>query len=199
MWNDRYSKPGFAYGESPNDFLVEVAPYLPPDGRVLCLGAGEGRNAVWLAEQGYQVTAVDLSDVGLRKAQDLAAARQVQVETIEADLATWTPEPGAWDGIVAIFAHLPPPARAHMHRAAVRGLRPGGVFVLEMYHPRQLEHRTGGPPVLAMLADQATLEAELEGLEFLVSREVEREVHEGAFHRGTSATVQVVGRKPPPL
>jgi SAM-dependent methyltransferase len=137
MWDQRYSSDTYVYGTEPNGFLVTAAARLPP-GKVLCLGEGEGRNAVWLAAQGHEVTAVDASGVGLRKAQRLAAERGVTIATVHADLAAFDIEPGTWDGIVSIFCHLPPALRADVHRRCVAGLRPGGVLLLEAYTPRQL-------------------------------------------------------------
>ncbi len=194
MWNQRYSQPDYVYGKTPNDFLVQVADQIP-QGRMLCLAEGEGRNAVYLAQRGCTVTAVDASAVGLGKAQKLAAERGVAIETIVADLADFEIEPGAWDGIVSIFGHLPPALRAQVHRRAVAGLRGGGVFVLEAYRPRQLELNTGGPPTAELMMDLATLQQELAGLEFRHAVELEREIQEGLFHQGPSAVVQVLAFK----
>ncbi|WP_017301601.1 class I SAM-dependent methyltransferase [Nodosilinea nodulosa] len=195
MWNERYSQPDYAFGKHPNDFLVQVIEQIP-QGRVLCLGEGEGRNAVYLAQQGCNVTAVDASSVGLEKAQKLAAERSVEIETIVADLADFLIQPGVWDGIISIFCHLPPPLRAQVHRQVVAGLRPGGVFVLEAYTPRQLDFKTGGPPKAEMMMDLATLRQELGGLDFKQAAELEREIQEGRFHQGRSAVVQVLAFKP---
>jgi SAM-dependent methyltransferase len=194
-WDQRYGEDGFAYGTAPNDFLVEMAGRLPK-GRVLCLGEGEGRNAVYLAQQGLAVTALDASAVGLAKAAALAAGRGVRIETLHADLAGFEFEPGTWDGVVSIFCHLPPKVRARVHRGVVAGLRPGGVLVLEAYTPAQLALGTGGPPVAEMTMTLAGLEAELAGLEFVHALECEREVLEGKYHHGTGAVVQVVALKP---
>jgi SAM-dependent methyltransferase len=195
MWDQRYGGEEYAYGTEPNEFLVAMAGRLPP-GRVLCLGEGEGRNAVWLAGQGHDVTAVDASGVGLEKARRLAAERGVKITTEHADLGAYAIDPDAWDGIVSVFCHLPPTLRADVHRRCVAGLRPGGVLLLEAYTPRQLAYGTGGPPVTELMMDEATLRAELAGLEFLHLQECEREIHEGAFHNGLGAVVQLVGRKP---
>ena len=163
---------------------------------MLCLAEGEGRNAVYLAELGYEVTAVDSSAVGMMKAEGLAASRGVLIKTVVADLADFVIEPNYWDGIVAIFAHLPPALRASVHRASVAGLRPGGAFVLEAYSPQQLEFGTGGPPVLELLMSLADLKDDLRGLEFIIAMETEREINEGRFHDGRGAVVQVIGVKP---
>ncbi len=195
MWDERYSAEGYVYGTEPNGFLVAKAELLPA-GRVLCLAEGEGRNAVWLAEQGFEVTAVDASAVGLHKARALAAERGVRITTVHADLAAFVIEPGSWDGIVSIFCHLPPALRAEVHRRCVAGLRPGGVMLLEAYTPDQVGRGTGGPPSVELMMDAETLRLELTGLEFLELSETEREIHEGVFHNGVGAVVRLVGRKP---
>lgn len=191
FWNERYGADEYAYGREPNDFLRAEAHRIPK-GRVLCLAEGEGRNAVYLAGLGHDVTAVDFSAEGLRKAERLAREQRVSLTTIEADLATFVPELDAFTGIVAIFAHLPAPVRKHVHGWVPRALRPGGVFVLEAYTPEQLAFGTGGPRDPAMLMTLAGLEEELAPLAFDLGREVKREVHEGSCHGGPSATVQVV-------
>ncbi|PAX55231.1 class I SAM-dependent methyltransferase [Brunnivagina elsteri] len=195
MWNERYSQTEYAFGKNPNDFLVEVIQQIPK-GIVLCLAEGEGRNAVYLAQQGCQVTAVDASPVGLEKAHKLAAERSVKIETIVTDLADFTIQPNSWDAIVSIFCHLPPNLRANIHRQVVSGLRSGGVFVLEAYTPRQLEFKTGGPPNADLMMELTTLRQELDGLEFKQTAEVEREIQEGLFHQGHSAIVQLLAMKP---
>jgi SAM-dependent methyltransferase len=194
-WDARYSEPGYAYGTAPNDFLREMAGRIPP-GPVLCLAEGEGRNAVFLAELGHAVTAVDASAVGLAKAASLARARAVGLETVHADLADFAIREGVWAGIVTVFAHLPPALRARMHSAVVKGLRPGGVYLIEAYTPQQLAFGTGGPPDVELLMTADALRQELAGLEFEVCREVERDVVEGRFHSGRAAVVQVLGRRP---
>lgn len=197
MWDNRYSEAEYAYGTEPNDFLVEVASSIPP-GRVLCLAEGQGRNAVYLAGLGYSVTAVDQSPVGAERAQQLAAKRGVQIETVTADLAEFFIRPGAWEGIVSIFGHLPPSVRASVHRQAVAGLRPGGVFVLEAYSPDQPRFSTGGPGEAQkdLLVPLAAVQAELTGLRLERAAALEREVHEGSYHHGQASVVQILGFKP---
>lgn len=195
MWDERYSGETYAYGTEPNDFLVEKFDNLPP-GRVLCLAEGEGRNAVWLAGRGYDVSAVDASSAGLKKARRLADTHSVKIKTVHADLADYVIEPQYWDVIVSIFCHLPPGLRRDLHRRCVEGLRPGGVVLLEAYTPAQLQYKTGGPPTADMMMDRQSISTELVGLEFLHLRERVREVHEGEFHNGVGAVVQVLARKP---
>jgi SAM-dependent methyltransferase len=195
MWNERYSQPGFVYGTEPNEFLAAVAGQIPP-GPVLSLAEGEGRNAAFLASLGHRVVAVDQSDVGLAKARRLAADRSLTIETVCADLERYAIEPGAWAGIVSIFCHLPRRIRVPLHAAAVRGLRPSGVFVLEAYTPQQIGRGTGGPEDPDMMPTLADLKEELAGLEFTHARELDREVREGAYHAGLASVVQVVALQP---
>ena len=194
FWNDRYASATHLYGEAANGFLAEVARQIPV-GPVLCLAEGEGRNAVHLALQGYPVTAVDQSEVGLAKAHRLAKARGVEVKTVIRDLQHYHITPGAWAGITAIFAHLPPMLRRKVHAEAALGLKPGGVFILEAYTPRQLAFDTGGPKAPELLMSLADLREELAGLEFLIEREIEREVIEGEGHTGHAAVVQILARR----
>ena len=195
MWDQRYAVDEYVYGKEPNDFLAEVSGGLAP-GKVLCLAEGEGRNAVFLAALGHAVTAVDASAVGLEKARKLATERGVEIAVRVADLADFAIAPQHWDGVVAIFCHLPPDLRRLVHRRIVTGLRPGGRFILEAYTPRQLQFKTGGPPTAELLVTLADLQAELNGLDFEIAEEVERDIHEGHSHFGRGAVVRVVARKP---
>lgn len=194
MWDDRYATDEYVYGTEPNDFLAANVARLP-QGEVLCLAEGEGRNAVWLARQGFRVTAVDASTVGLAKAQRLAERHQVHIETIHADLAHYDLGTARWDAIVSIFCHLPPPLRARVHGAIADALKPGGVFLLEAYTPAQLRHGTGGPPVPELMMTLDALRNELSGLSMQHGIELEREIHEGCFHHGRGAVVQVIASR----
>lgn len=194
MWNERYSEPGFVYGTAPNDFLVASLGRLPR-GRILSLAEGEGRNAVYLAEQGYDVVAVDSSDVGLKKAEQLAVQHGVAITTVVADLGDYRIEPESWDGIISIYCHVPSELRAMLHKEVVRGLKQGGVFILEAFSPRQLHYGTGGPSSLDLLMPLEDVKNELAGLSLLHAVEVEREVREGSRHTGLAAVIQVVGVK----
>jgi SAM-dependent methyltransferase len=194
FWNNRFAALQYIYGEAPNAFVAEMASQIPAS-PVLCLAEGEGRNAVHLATLGHRVTAVDQSEAGLAKARRLAAARGVEIETVLADLGYFTIEPGVWSGIVATFAHLLPAVRRKVHAQAVKGLRPGGVFVLEAYTPAQLAFDTGGPKSPELLMTLTSLHEEFAGLEYLVGREIERDVIEGDGHTGRGAVVQILARR----
>jgi SAM-dependent methyltransferase len=190
MWDERYQQEALVYGEDPNDFLVQRVGELRP-GNCLCLAEGQGRNAVWLAERGFPVTAVDQSAVGMKKAKELAAKRAVDLSTEVADLAQYDLGRESWDNIVSIFGHLPSGLRRDVHRRVIAALRPGGIFLLDQLQTSGV----GGPPDPDMLLTVDKLREELPDLEPLLSREIVRQVNEGDYHRGEGAVVQFIGRK----
>lgn len=194
-WDSRYSEPGYAYGTSPNDFIVAVVETIPR-GRILSLAEGEGRNAVYLASLGCKVTAVDGSAVGLSKANALAAEQGVAIHTVVADLADYRIEPAQWDGIISCYCHIPSAIRIPLHQAVVRGLKPGGVFVLEAFSKEQLAYESGGPQEIDLLMDLDDLKQELSGLEFVRAATLERDVREGSRHTGLASVVQILAIKP---
>lgn len=195
FWNDRYNEPGFAYGLDPNDFLSQSIDKLPA-GRTLSLAEGEGRNALYLAQHGHCVTAVDSSQVGMEKAAKLAAENGVAIETVCTDLANFMIGPGEWDCIVSIFCHVAPVIRAPLHQQVVAGLKPGGVLLLEAYTPEQLALGTGGPQDATLTMTLDALQQELAGLDFEIGIELTRDVIEGKYHTGKGAVVQLLARKP---
>jgi SAM-dependent methyltransferase len=197
MWDERYARDEYVYGTEPNDFVVEVASRIPGP-RILSLGEGEGRNAVYLAKRGFDVVGVDGSSVGLSKARRLAREHGVSIETVVADLAAFEIQPGRWDAVISIFCHLPPELRRLVHGRVVAGLRPGGLAAVECYTPRQLEYGTGGPPTPELLYGIDVLRDDFTGLEIELAEEVEREVDEGEFHKGLSHVARFVARKPGP-
>lgn len=196
MWDERYSEEIYVYGKEPNDFLASQCDKLVPNSRILCLAEGEGRNSVHLAKLGHSVLGVDSSSVGLEKARKLADSNGVCIETQVVDLKDFDVGEEKWDVIVSIFAHLPPPLRRNVHERVVKGLKKGGVIILEAYTPKQLEYKTGGPPVAEMMMTLEGLMSELDGIDFEFGRELERDVMEGKYHTGKAYTVQVFGRKP---
>lgn len=194
MWDERYSAEGYAYGTKPNKFLEENVNSIPR-GRVLSLAEGEGRNAVFLAKQGYSVTAVDASLVGLSKARRLAEENGVVVEFIHADLADYDLGENKWDGVVSIFSPLPSSLRKQLHKKVEAGLRRGGVFLLEAYTPDQLKYGTGGGNSVDLMQSIKSLSLELAGLKFKHLIELERDVIEGIYHTGIGAVVQAIASR----
>jgi len=194
FWDERYQEPGWAYGQEPNEFLSAEAHRIPL-GEVLCLAEGEGRNAVHLAGLGYRIEAVDQSSAGLAKARALAAGRGLEIRTTQADLGEFDPGQARWQGIVSIFVHLPAPIRRQVHQRMVQALAPGGILLLEAYTPAQLAFGTGGPREPERLCSASELAEDFAGLVPLICRELQREVLEGKYHKGTGAVVQFIGKK----
>lgn len=194
MWDERYSAEEYAYGTTPNRFLEENFTHIPK-GRVLSLAEGEGRNAVFLAKQGYSVTAVDASLVGLNKARKLAEENGVAVEFIHADLADYDLGENRWDGIISIFCPLPSSLRKQLYKKVEAGLKRNAVFLLEAYTPEQLKYGTGGGNSADVMQSKESLRLELAGLKFRHLVELEREVREGLYHTGIGAVVQAIAAK----
>jgi len=195
-WDERYQGPAFVYGREPNVWLKEQQARFPTQGHALAVADGEGRNGVWLAQQGLHVLAVDGSPVGLAKASVLAAERGCahRYQTQVVDLVLWEAPAGAFDVIAQIYLHLPEAARRVVHGRLVRALRPGGLLVLECFTPRQLAFGTGGPKDLALLYEPEALREDFVGLEILHLAECEVELHEGSLHEGRGAVVRVLAR-----
>ena len=193
MWNERYTSDDFAYGTEPNSFLASNAKVLI--GPVLSLAEGEGRNAVFLASLGLDVLAVDGSEVGLAKAQALAATRRLAIQTEVADLTTYEPPENSFGSVVSISAHLPSLIRKRLHRLVERCLKPGGIMLLEAYTIAQLARNTGGPKDPDLLMACRELETEFPNCDLILSQEIEREVIEGKFHTGLASVVQFIARR----
>ncbi|MDX5408536.1 MAG: class I SAM-dependent methyltransferase [Chromatiaceae bacterium] len=195
FWDQRYACEHLVYGDLPNDFLLEQEHKLAPGANVLCLAEGEGRNAVYLAKRGCNVTAVDISAVALQKAEKLAQQHQVRLNLIQADLASFELGQQQWHGIVAIFMHLPPALRQRIFAQIAAALKPGGIFIGEFYRPEQLKYGSGGPGDINMLYSTSLLASELTGLQIPYLLATERHVLEGVGHTGLAAVSQVVALK----
>lgn len=198
-WDQRYDHDRYFYGEEPNAFLAARLPSLPT-GSLLCLAEGEGRNAVFAAELGHRVLAVDSSAVGRRKALDLASRRGVELEYRCADvlLDDWSHDPWhgrPWDTVVLCFAHLAPADAAAMHALVAASLRPGGALLLNSFSRAQLGRPSGGPPRLDWLHDLGELRGQFPGLEWEHAVEREVELAEGTGHRGAAMVIEMVGRR----
>jgi SAM-dependent methyltransferase len=199
FWDAKYADQSYHFGTAPNAFLARQAPRLPPDGRALALADGEGRNGVWLAQQGLRVDAVDVSPRAVAKARALAESRGVaeRYRPACADVATWDMGTAAYDVVAAVFIQFAPPAlRAHLFAGMTRALAPGGLLLLEGYRTEQVDYGTGGPPHRAHMYDAALLRAAFGDLEILALREYDAPIHEGRGHDGLSALIDLVARRP---
>jgi len=196
IWNDRFSGQDYLFGIEPNAFLRSQQDRLKPGMNCLAVADGEGRNGVWLAEQGLDVLSVDSSPVGLEKARKLAQQRGVMMQFEEADLAAWNWGEARFDVVAAIFIQFAPPGlRETMFEQIKRCLKPGGLLLLQGYTPRQLEYRTGGPSQAENLYTEAMLRTAFGDMEILQLNEHDAVIHEGAGHDGMSALIDLVARK----
>ena len=195
-WNQRFAQNGYLFGEHPNQYLVQQAAHLRP-GRALAVADGEGRNGVWLAEQGLAVDAFDFSPVALDKARALAQARGVQVNGVCSDWQGFDWQTEAWDNVVAIFVQFATPVeRTQLFARMHAGLKPGGTLVIQGYGYDQLRYNTGGPGKREHLYDEALLLQAFAGYEVLDLRTYEADLAEGNGHHGRSALVGLTARKP---
>jgi SAM-dependent methyltransferase len=200
FWDERYKGDGFAFGTAPNAFLAGQAQHLKPGMSALAPGDGEGRNGVWLAEQGLIVDTVDVSPLGVAKAKKLAQMSGVGIHAIEADLLTWDWPREAYDIVAALYIHFFDADRPRMHRAMLDALKPGGALILEAFRPEQLDfqktHRSGGPKTADMLYSRAKLAEDFTGAHIELLEEATVELDEGPRHKGPAAVIRAVVRKP---
>jgi SAM-dependent methyltransferase len=196
-WQARFGAPEYAFGKTPNYFLASCKPMLPRAGRVLAVADGEGRNGVWLAEQGLDVLSLDFSPNAQRKAKALARERGVTNITFElGDVHAWTYPEAAFDVVAEIFTQFSTPAERSLKWAGMRkALKPGGLLIVEGYTPKQLEYGTGGPKERENLYTQAMLEEAFIGFHDIKIAEEELEMQEGAHHSGMSAVIGLTARK----
>ena len=195
MWDERFSQPEPVYGHQPNSYLRAQVARLKPGMKILVPGDGYGRNGIWLAQQGFRVYTVDLSPIGVERAQK--AARDAGVDmTIEcADLSTWNWPIARFDAVACIFLHLPPEVRASVHRNVLEALKPGGFLVLEAFTPAQLQRTSGGPKQVELLYTADILRQDFHAAGALELEEAEIQLDEGRMHRGPAAVVRAVFRK----
>jgi len=197
IWNERYSGEGYHFGTEPNAFLVSQRSLLKPGMSCLAVADGEGRNGVWLVEQGLEVLSVDSSPVALEKAKRLAAERGAKLDFELADLLSWEWPESRYDVVVGIFIQfVGPELRAQMFGHIKRSLKPGGLLLLQGYTPRQHEYRTGGPSQVENLYTEALLREAFADMEILHLAEHDSFISEGTGHHGMSALIDFVARKP---
>ncbi len=196
-WQERYATADYVFGKAPNEFLARCKELLPTRGTALAVADGEGRNSVWLAQQGLDVTATDFSPVAIAKAKQLAADNNVRVSFIEADAHGWDYPQDTFDVVVEIFTQFSTPAERAVKWAGMRrALKPGGLLIVRGYTPKQLDYGTGGPKAVENLYTRSMLEGAFGDFQNIVINEEERELNEGAGHAGMSALIGLTARKP---
>jgi SAM-dependent methyltransferase len=196
-WETRFATPDYAFGKEPNYFLESCQKLLPRRGRALAVADGEGRNGVWLAEQGLDVVSLDFSPAAQNKARALAAERGMKVTFVQADVHAWDYPQAAFDLVAEIFAQFSSPTeRATKWAGLRRTLKSGGLLIIQGYTPKQLQYGTGGPKRVENLYTRAMLEQEFGDFRDLKIVEEEREMREGASHAGMSAVIGLTAIKP---
>ncbi|MCB0550290.1 MAG: methyltransferase domain-containing protein [Phaeodactylibacter sp.] len=192
FWNQRYSEAGYAYGKAPNSFLKEHLPGLPPD-KALFPAEGEGRNAVFAATLGWQVTAFDYSESGRKKAEALAWEREVRIDYHISEIENFSFPEEAFSLVGLFFVHLPPVIRKFLHRQAIQSLKPGGTILLEGFSKAQLGRASGGPKQEDMLFSIEELANDFSPLNIHLLEETEATLSEGPYHSGPARLVRLRG------
>ncbi len=195
-WKIRYQAPGYLFGTAPNAFLKSQAHLLRKGQSALAIADGEGRNGVFLAEQGLDVLSVDFSEVGQEKTRALAKQRGVTLRLELADMTAWNWTPETFDVVVGIFVQFAKPhQRAVMFEGIKKTLKPGGLLLLQGYGLKQLDYKTGGPSEPERLYTRALLEESFGDFSSLEIAEHDSVIQEGDHHVGMSALVDLVARK----
>ena len=196
-WDARFASSDYIFGTEPNAWLARHRDLITAGGRVLAVADGEGRNSVWLAQQGLTVDAFDISSVGVEKARKLADSAGVQVSFTVCDCADWHWQPAQYDAVVAIFIQFADPdTRSRLFAQMMTTLKPGGLLLLQGYTPKQLEYKTGGPPLIDHLYTEAMLRDAFSSAEILELETYEAVLREGTQHSGQSALIGAVIRQP---
>ena len=196
MWNERYARPGYFFGTEPARFLQTHQACLGHGKTALCVADGEGRNSVFLAQNGLQVTAFDYAPNAIEKAKTLAKEKQVKIDFNLSDLESWNWEAERYDIVVAIFIQfLSPDERSKMFKNFLNTLKPNGLLLLHGYTPNQIEFNTGGPKTRENLYTESMLKTAFSNTEILHLKAYEKVIQEGTGHAGISALIDLVARK----
>ncbi len=194
MWDERYSKATYVYGEKPNKFFAEQLSNLPK-GTIILPCEGEGRNAVFAASLGWEVIAFDSSKAGKAKAMDLATKNRVNLQYDIADALTVQYPKNSADVVAFIYAHFSPAERNDIHKKAISWLKPGGRVIMEAFNPGQLQNASGGPKDVTMLYTIDMIAADFKPLNIDLIEELQTTLHEGKYHEGKADILRFVGTK----
>lgn len=197
FWNERFDTEEFIFGREPNEYLVEkAAEFLKKNDKVLCVADGEGRNGVWLAKQGMQVVAFDASDIALEKAKKFAQDSSVNVAYSFSDTDSFDWQENEYDAVIGIFIQFADPGmRERIFHQVYHSLKPGGIFILQGYTPKQLEYKTGGPSLIEHLYTEDMIRDLAKKFKILELKSYEKKLSEGPRHTGMSAILGLVARK----
>lgn len=192
QWNERFSRPGYAYGKEPNAFFKEAIDKLTP-GRMLLIGEGEGRNAVYAATLGWQVDAFDFSQAAKNKALELAEENKVKINYNVQNLQEFSPSANYYDAAGIIFVHLEEELRSRVNQKIISSLKPGGRVIIEVFEKDQLAYNSGGPKDPALLYSLEDIVSEFTDLDFQhLSKEL-IQLNEGEYHSGEAMVIRFIG------
>jgi len=197
MWNEKFSRDGYFFGTKPNAYIAEKSTLLKPKKSVLCLGEGEGRNALFLAKNDFDVTAIDASDVGLLKAKELANANNCEIKIEQLDLNDWNPKENSFDAIVCSYLHLEEPLRSKTFKSIIHTLSLNGIFIGEFFSHEQLNFNSGGPKNISLLYDLDSMESILENKNIEIIELVQEltNLDEGKGHQGAASVIRICFKK----
>lgn len=194
-WDESFAKEGFVYGVDPNQFIEMEANRFKSGSKIACLAEGEGRNAVYLAKQGHDVTAYDISNVGLNKASKLAENNGVSIKTKQMNLIEEDLPKNAYDHAILVFGHVHKKDQATLINNLIRTVKKGGLVMFEVYSDAQLKYKTGGPGKLEFLYAPKTILDIIDSYECLHFYYGEAMRHEGSRHNGLGHVIQVIIKK----
>jgi len=195
FWNSRYSEPDYAYGTEPNDYFRKEIIFLAP-GKLLLPGEGEGRNAVFAAKSGWNVTAVDFSEQAQIKALKLAKDNNVNINYFVSSLEDYPYTENEYDAIAFIFVHFPPDIREKVHQSAVKSLKKGGTILIEAFSKLQIKNQSGGPKDVTYLYSIEDFENDFSGLEIETLSDSRIQLCEGPYHKGIADVIRFKAVKP---
>ena len=193
-WDERFGVDEYVYGKEPNLFLKENFQKIPK-GDVLCVADGEGRNGVWLAKNGYNVTSIDFSPKAIKKINRLADENRAHIKTICADLLNYDFGENKYDGIVSIFTHFKVGEMNKLHSQYLRALKSNGIFFMEIFAKEQLPLKTGGPKDISLLYDTKDIKNSFPDGEIDLLKKDIVYLHEGEIHDGKAVVVRAIVRK----
>jgi hypothetical protein len=199
IWDERYSNEAFAFGENPNEFLKETLPQFIPE-KALFAAEGEGRNAVFAAGLGWEVSAFDLSEFGKMKAEILATKNQVSIDFTVGDIQTLKYDANSFDALVMIYAHFPASIKSSCHHQLITYLKPGGLIIFEAFSKNHIQYnsinpKVGGPKDMDQLYSIEEIKKDFKDFEIIELIETETDLSEGLYHIGLGSVIRFVGRK----
>lgn len=194
FWDERYAKNEYAYGKEPNQFLKENLQFIPR-GKILFVAEGEGRNAIFAAQNGFEVSAFDYSESGQKKALRLASENNVEISYVVSDVLELSYNENSFDAIVLIFAHFPSGFRKEAHLKLLTYLKPNGTILFEAFSKEQLNYASGGPKDSSMLFSGEEVKSEFEGVKFDFLKTEIALFNEGPHHQGEGSVIRFVGTK----